>query len=110
MELRKDLPVKYHLDLHRLQPFYPDLRDIVFDFCSYIRKAKKRKKHWKPVDMKLPISEFKQVFSEDLTDTIKDEIKVLVGQCNIDGYIAFNSVEEGWIYVTEKGLNLLYTY
>ena len=107
MELKKDLPVKYQLGLHRLHPDYPQTRDVVFDLCTFIFKSRKTKKRWTAVDMQVSASAVKDVFVDMINEDVKENIKNILTQLNIDQHI---SIIDGQLNINESGLKMLYNF
>ena len=107
MELRKDLPVKYQLGLHRLHPDYPQAKDILFDLCTFIFKLRKTKKRWTLDDMQMSSSAIKDVFVDMTEEGVKEKIKTVLMQLNTDQYI---SMVDGQIKINETGLQQLYNF
>lgn len=107
MELRKDLPIKYYIEAHRHLDGYPDQLDVLFDITSYIFKSKKRKKKWLPVDMMLPIAQFKDAFGSNGGDIFKENLKGVLTLLKSEGMLAINDSD---VIITERGLEKLYTW
>jgi hypothetical protein len=107
MELRKDLPVKYQLGLHRLHPEYPQVRDIIFDLSTFIFKSRKTKKRWTVEDMVISSSAIKDVFVDMTDENQKQQIKDTLIQLNNEQHIL---IAEGQLHITESGLKMLFNF
>jgi len=91
MELKDNLPIKYHLQIHKLAATYPTEFDIEMDIL-FILLEHNRKKHRKKVKGDLPVDMFQQYYSNvdevnqpktlEVFKTLKDQ-----GQLNVNDNI-----------------------
>lgn len=83
MQLKKSIPVKYHLNLHKFLPNYPTKQDLLFDLIDKLSKGEKYR--FSPSTLKQIYKD--KIDEEDFKIKIKTAINELVEEkkISIDG-------------------------
>lgn len=78
--LRKDLPLKYLLEMHAALPSYPTRQDFVFEILTYlVRVSESKSKDWDSTDIKFSTKTLKYVFGDKINDeNFKESLKLLM--------------------------------
>lgn len=105
MQLKNDLPIKYYMKSHRLCSTYPDEIDVLYDIIEHVMESNKRKKAWKPEDIKIHPDAIKNVFPDIGDDNLKEKIKTILLALHTNNII---SIVDGSMLVTREGLSKLY--
>ncbi len=111
MKLRSDIPIKYHVGAHRLCASYPDEIDVLHDIVGHVFASNKRKKAWKPEDIKMKFDGIKDVFPDIGDDRFKEKVKTILAALHKNNDITMADSEgdgQKLIVVTRQGLAKLY--
>jgi len=92
MSLRKSVPIKYHLNLHKYLPNYPTKNDLIFDLIDKLSKNDK---------LKFSISTINQIYKEKLEDeSFKTKIKKYINELIEDKKI----IQDGNFFILTEPL------
>lgn len=111
MKLRNDIPIKYHVNAHRLCASYPDESDVLYDITGQIFTSNKRKKSWKAEEVRMKFDDLKNAFPDIGNECFKEKIKTILAALHKNNDITMVDGEEAGqkvIVVTSQGLSKLY--
>ena len=104
MQINKELPIKYTLNIYRLTPEYPTQVDVIFDIANHIKSLNKRKKKWTEADMKISASLIGDIF-KNISSESKVKVKEILSKLNYENLI---TIEDGNLIICKSGLTLIY--
>lgn len=111
MKLRNDIPIKYHVGAHRLCASYPDEADVLHDIVGHVLASNKRKKAWKPEDIRMKFDDLKNAFPDIGDERFKEKIKTILATLHKNNDITMADGDDAgqkMIAVTRQGLSKLY--